>query len=170
MSVTTKTSATAVGISAGIGVLVLFFYAIALATLSDLRSSDAAGNAYAQAFGAIEIIVLWLLLTALEFLARPHIPPFLWPIAIPELVPPLVVAFCFWALLPSTHVRVPAVYAGGIAWGAIFLLCISIMPMLQTRNAENEKFVAGREKYAADFAKLPMDSAALGLGSLSGNA
>jgi len=191
MSVTTKTSATAVGISAGIGVLVLFFYAIALATLSDLRSSDAAGNAYAQAFGAIEIIVLWLLLallaiiawakgdmpvwtviaaailvpvsgfvtmTALELLARPHIPPFLWPIAIPALVPPLVVAFCFWALLPSTHVRVPAVYAGGIAWGAIFLLSISIMPMLQTRNAENEKFVAGREKYAADFAKLPMDS------------
>ncbi|MGB9298086.1 MAG: hypothetical protein WCB52_17990, partial [Pseudolabrys sp.] len=111
------------------------------------------GNAYAQAFGAIEIIVLWLLLavlaiiawakgdmpawtviaaailvpvsgfvtmTALELLARPHIPPFLWPIAIPALVPPLVVAFCFWALLPSTHVRVPAVYAGGIAWARSF--------------------------------------------------
>ena len=69
MSVTTRTSATAVGISAGIGVLVLFFYAIALATLSDLRSSDAAGNAYAQAFGAIEIIVLWLLLAVLAIIA-----------------------------------------------------------------------------------------------------
>ena len=191
MSVTTKTSATAVGISAGIGVLVLFFYAIALATLSDLRSSDAAGNAYAQAFGAIEIIVLWLLLavlaiiawakgdmpawtviaaailvpvsgfvtmTALELLARPHIPPFLWPIVIPALAPPLVVAFCFWALLPSTHARVPAIYAGGIAWGAILLLCISIMPMFQTRNAEHDQIEAGRAKNAADFAKLTVDS------------
>lgn len=191
MPVTTKTSAAAVGISAGISVLVLLFYAIALATFSDLRSSDAAGNAYAQAFGAIEIIVLWLLLavlaiiawakgdmpawtviaaailvpvsgfvtmTAMELLSRPHIPPFLWPIVIPVLVPPLVVAFCFWALLPSTHVRVPVVYAGGVIWGAILLLCVSILPMLQTRNAENEKFVVGREKYAADFAKLPLDS------------
>ena len=33
------------------------------------RSSDAAGNAYAQAFGAIEVIALWLLLAVLGLMA-----------------------------------------------------------------------------------------------------
>src|SRR5947207_3591552 len=186
-----KAPAAAIGISAGLSVLVLLFYVLVLATLSDLQGSDAAGNAYARAFGAIEVVVLWLLLaillivagikgaipapaiiaaailvpvsgfvamTALELLARPHIPPFLWPIAIPALVPPLVVAFCFWALLLSTHTRVPVVYAAGAALSVILLLCISILPMLQARHAADEKFIAGREKYAADFAKMPADS------------
>ena len=44
----------------------------------------------------------------LGLLARPGVPPFLWPLVIPAGVPPLVVAFAFWALLPRQHV-VPSV-------------------------------------------------------------
>src|SRR5260370_1327222 len=47
----------------------LLFYALQIATLSDLASSDAAGNAYAQAYGAIEIIFLWILLCAIRLIA-----------------------------------------------------------------------------------------------------
>jgi len=54
---------------AALSVLALLVYAITLATLADLAGSDAAGNAYAQAFGAIEIILLWLLLAVLMMIA-----------------------------------------------------------------------------------------------------
>jgi len=59
--------ATAVGV--GLAVLALMVYALMLATLSDLAGSDAAGNAYARAYGAIEIIVLWLLLALMTAIA-----------------------------------------------------------------------------------------------------
>ncbi|HTQ84050.1 MAG TPA: hypothetical protein VMI47_12360, partial [Pseudolabrys sp.] len=59
--------ATAVGV--GLAVLALMVYALMLATLSDLAGSDAAGNAYARAYGAIEIVVLWLLLALMTAIA-----------------------------------------------------------------------------------------------------
>ena len=59
----------ALGASIGITILAFVFWTIALATLSDLRGSDAAGNAMAQAYSAIEIIVLWLLLAILTVIA-----------------------------------------------------------------------------------------------------
>src|SRR5215471_4150678 len=191
MTEPTRSSAGAIGFAAIVSVLIALLYILALSTLSNLRGSDAAGNAYAQAFGAIEVVVLWLLLatlafvaiikgavpklaiiaavilvpasgfvamTALELLSRPHIPPFLWPLVIPAVVPPLIVGFSFWALLPSLHARVPGMLAGAFAWGAILATCVAILPMLHARQAVDEKFVADRAKYAADFAKLPPDS------------
>jgi len=175
----------------GLSLLILLLWILALATLSDLAGSDAAGNALARAYGAIEIIALWLLLgilalvawakgampiaaalaaailipasglasiSALELLAKPQDAPFLWPIVIPALAPPLVVAFCYWALLPQVRSRVRALVAGGTAWTAILVLCLSILPMMKMRDAANEKFAATREKYAIDFSKMPADS------------
>src|SRR5215472_3105401 len=49
----------------GLSVLILLAWVGQLATLSDLSGSDPAGNALAQAFGALEIIVLWGLLAVL---------------------------------------------------------------------------------------------------------
>jgi hypothetical protein len=191
MSASTKAPAAAVGFSAGLIVLVLLFYALTLATLADLAGSDPAGNALARAYGAIEVIALWLLLAtlviiawakgtmptiaaiaaailvpasgfatmiALDLLAKPEVSPFLWPIAVPALVPPLIVAFCFWTLLPATHVLVPAAFAGAITWGAILVLCASILPMQQMRGAAEAKVTAAREKYTVDFATMPADS------------
>ncbi len=62
---TEKLSPGSVGLCAGLSMLALLFYALALATFSDLASSDAAGNGYAQACGAIEIVFLSTLLAVL---------------------------------------------------------------------------------------------------------
>ena len=191
MPAPTKASPAAVIIAGGLSLLILLLWILVLATLSDLAASDPAGNALARAYGAIEIIALWLLLgvlalvawakgampipaaiaaailipasgfvsvSALELLAKPQDAPFLWPIAIPALVPPLVVAFCFWALLPQIQARMPALFAAGTAWTAILILCLSILPMMKMRDAANERFAATREKYAVDFAKMAADA------------
>jgi hypothetical protein len=186
-----KASAGAVTATIGFSVLALLFYAIALATLADLASSDMAGNAYAQVFSTIEVTILWLLLAvitiiagvkgvmpvpaglaaallipasgfvtieALELLARPEVKPFLWPLVIPAAIPPLVVAFCFWSLLPKIRAAIPAGIAGGIVWGGVLVLCLAIVPLMQIRQNAKDQFAAGRAKYAEDFAKLTADA------------
>ncbi len=188
---TKKLSPGSVGLSAGLSLLALLFYALQIATLADLAGSDPAGNAYAQAYGAIEIIFLWALLAvlvliaylkgeiakpalaaavilvpascvvafeALELLSRPHVSPFLWPLVIPALIPPLVVAYCFWALLPDMRAKIPARIAGGIVWGAVLVLCFAIVPLEQIRRAANEKIADALEKFDADYAGLPADA------------
>ena len=64
-----KTPPYALAVSLGFGVLALLLWVLALATLSDLAGSDAAGNGYAQAYAAVEIIVLWLLLAVIALIA-----------------------------------------------------------------------------------------------------
>ncbi len=64
-----KAAPVAIVVSIGLGVLALMFWVLALATLSDLVGSDAAGNGYAQAYAAIEIIVLWGLLALIALIA-----------------------------------------------------------------------------------------------------
>jgi hypothetical protein len=181
----------AVGIGIGLSVLILLLWALTLATLADLAGSDAAGNALAQAYAAIELIALWLLLAALAglawlkgkmpgpaalaalilipasgfaalevltLLAKPEVAPFRWPIVIPALVPVLLVMFCFWALLPRLRAAIPARAAAGAVWGAILILCLSILPFQQMRDRARAHEAAARDKYAADFANLPADS------------
>jgi hypothetical protein len=186
-----KISPGSVGLSTGLSLLALLFYALQIATLADLAGSDAAGNAYAQAYGAIEIIFLWSLLVVLVFIAflkgdipkpalaaavilvpasgfvafevlellsRPYQPPHLWPLIIPALIPPLVVAYCFWALLPEMRAKIPAHIVGGVIWGAVLILCFAIVPFDQTRQAADQRITAALEKYDADLAKLPADA------------
>lgn len=191
MSDTKKLSVAAVGVSTLLSVFALLIYLVQLATLTELASSDAAGNGYAQAFGAIEIILLWILLSALtliafvkgdmakpaavaalvlvpasgliafvvlELLSRPYQPPHLWPLVIPAAIPPLVVAYCFWALLPALRARIPARLAGVAVWGLVFLLCAAIVPFDKVRNAADDRDAAVQEKYEADLARLPPDA------------
>ncbi|HEX5210903.1 MAG TPA: hypothetical protein VFW22_04125 [Pseudolabrys sp.] len=186
-----KTSFAAVGVTIGLGVLALLFWLVALATLSDLAGSDAAGNGYAQAFAAIEIVVLWSLLAlialiagvkgamawpsaiaatilipasavisfeVLGLLSRPHLPPFLWPLVIPAAVPPLVLAFSLWALIPPLHTIIGPRLAGGFVWGLVLLLCLAIVPLQRIRNEADDRIAAALEKYNADLAKLPADA------------
>jgi hypothetical protein len=186
-----KFSQGAVGLSAGLSLLALVFYALQVATLADLAGSDAAGNGYAQAYGAIEIIFLWGLLAvltliaglkgaipvpvvlaavflipasgfvtlaALELLSRPYQSPFLWPLVIPALIPPLVVAYCLWALLPWMRVKIPARVAGGVIWGTILVLCFAILPLQKIREHADDRVAAAREKLDADYAALPTNA------------
>lgn len=64
-----KVAPAAIGVSIGLGILALLIWALTLATLADLAGSDAAGNAYAQAYAAIEIIILWSLLATIAIIA-----------------------------------------------------------------------------------------------------
>ena len=191
MSTNPKASGLTILADLGLSVLILLAWVGELATLSDLSRSDPAGNALAQAFGVLEIIVLWGLLTVLavlaaikgampraaalaiiilipasgfaamtaaELLAAPDVAPFIWPIIIPALGPPLIVTFCFWALLPSMRATVPASIATGIGCGATFVLSLSILPMIQIRDSAIEREAALRTKWEADFTKLPANS------------
>jgi hypothetical protein len=160
-----------------------------LATVASLGHSDAAGNGIGEAYAAIQIIILWLLLTSItiiaslkgtaprpaivaaliivpvsgfvamaaaDLLARPDSAPFLWPVAIPALVPPLVAVWCFAALLGSGH----SARIGVVALPAIALaVCLSIWPLSLVRKAVNDLETARLEKYDADLARVPANAA-----------
>jgi len=174
-----------------LGVLALLIYGLCLAGLSDLASSDAAGNAYSQAYTAIALIALWLLLAvialvafvkggmpppaamlalvlipvsgfvsleALELLSRPNMPPFLWPMIIPAGVPPLVYAFCLWALLPQLRAAIPAPFAATFVWGSVAILCVAIVAFDQTRANFRDREAAKIAQMDADYASRPADA------------
>jgi hypothetical protein len=186
-----KLSPGSVGLSAGVSVLALLFYALQVATLADLAGSDAAGNAYAQANGAIEIIFLWALLAvlmliaflkgavpkpavlaavilvpvsgvvafaALELLSKPYLSPFRWPLVLPVLMPPLIVAYCFWALLPGLRAKFTAHVTAEVIWGAVLMLCVAIVPLQQLRERALDVIDQELTKYNEDYAKLAADA------------
>ncbi|HVZ50522.1 MAG TPA: hypothetical protein VG986_01030 [Pseudolabrys sp.] len=175
----------------GLSLLILLIWALGLSLLSDLRGSDAAGNAIAQAYAAFAMIAVWLLLAvlglvaavkgnypaaagiaalvlylasalasmaALDLLSHPEVTPFLWPLTVPALAPPLIIAFCFWTLLPGLQAVLPARFAATAILGALFVVCIAIVPMMWLRAAAVEKVVAQRAQHARDFARIPADS------------
>jgi len=64
-----KHSSAAAAVCIALSVLALMFWLLSVATLTDLAGSDAAGNAYAQAYAAIELIILWALLAIIAVVA-----------------------------------------------------------------------------------------------------
>ena len=95
---------------------------------------------------------------ALDLLSRPYQPPHLWPLIIPASIPPLVIAYCFWALLPGLRAAIPARLTGAVVWGLVFILCVAIVPFDKVRVAADKRDAAVLEKYEADLAKLPSDA------------
>jgi hypothetical protein len=91
----------------------------------------------------------------LGLLSRPYQPPHLWPLIIPAAIPPLVIVYCFWALLPALRAAIPRLVAGGAVWGLVFLLCAAIVPFDKIRKAADDRDTAVLEKYEADLAKVP---------------
>ncbi len=95
---------------------------------------------------------------AQDLLGDPRSPPYYWPIMQPALVPPLIVLFCVWALAPRLRSAIPAVLAGGVAWGAVLILCLAIVPMGMRRDADDERVAAAAAKAHAEFVALPPDA------------
>lgn len=186
-----KASPAAAGVGIALAVVILLLYAVVVSALSNLAGSDAAGNALSQAYGAIALIALWVLLAALviiacikgaaprwaaaialvlvpvsgvvammalDLLSHPDMPPHLWPLVIPAAVPPLLLAFSFWTLLPSWHGKLPAPLAAGVALGGTVIVCLAIVPMLQARGRAVDQLMAERAKYDADLARLSPDA------------
>lgn len=176
-------------IAAGIvlSVVILLLWGLQLATLASFGRSDAAGNGLAEAYAAILMIVLWVLLmvltilaaargaaprpvvvaalaivpvsgfvasAAVGLLAQPDIAPFRWPVVIPALVPPLIVA---WALFALSAARLPSARSGvvaGVLLAAIVAVCVTIWPLSQMRKAVDDGEVARLQKYDAGLAVL----------------
>jgi hypothetical protein len=95
---------------------------------------------------------------AMDLLTRPGAPPFMWPIITPALVPPLVIAFCFWALIPSLRAALPVGPVAGAVWGSILILSIAIGPMRHLRLQYDAKVAAEHTLREAEFASLPADT------------
>ena len=102
----------------------------------------------------------WAAMAALDLLARPHLAPFYWPIIVPAGVPPLVVSFCLWTLLPvpALHRGIPANIAAGVSWGAILILSLAILPMNQVRDQVYVEQAAEAAKWDAALAGMPADA------------
>jgi hypothetical protein len=108
-----------------------------------------------QAAGAAVILIPasgFAAMTALGLLADHNAPPFLWPIVTPALVPPLVVVFAFWTLVPGLRSTVPAVVAAGLAWGVTLLLCICLWPMADIRHRAEQREADVQVRLATDYA------------------
>jgi hypothetical protein len=174
-----------------LAVAVLLFWVLQLAMSSDLASSDAAGNAMAQGFTALELILLWLLLAilvivacvkgalpwhvvgaalvllltsglaangALDLLAHPGKPPFLWPMAVTALTAPCLVAFSLWARVPALRATVPLRSAVAITLGGAALASALIFPMIAVREHADAQVAEALAKWEAEFRRLSRDS------------
>ena len=96
-------------------------------------------------------------LIALGLLSSNDVPPFLWPIVVPALVPPLIIGFSVWTLVPKSR-AIPAEFAIGAAWGTTLVLCLALWPMQQMRDRYEEHLAALDAKWADDFARLAPDA------------
>ena len=95
---------------------------------------------------------------ALDLLTKPSLPSHYWPIIVPALVPLLVVAFCFWALLPTLNTRVSGAVAGGVVWGGVLILCLAVIPMQQVRQRVLDEREAARVRFNAELGAVPADA------------
>jgi hypothetical protein len=116
------------------------------------------GTAPRPAIAAALVIVPvsgFVAMDAADLLARSHLSPFLWPIVIAAAIPPLVVAWCFAALLGSGRVARIGVAA---LPGATLAVCLLIWPLSRMRNAVDDLETARLEKYDADLARVPANA------------
>jgi len=95
---------------------------------------------------------------AMDLLTKPSVTPFMWPIITPAVVPPLVIAFCFWALVPSLRSAVPIWPVAAIVWGSILIVSVAIGPMRHLRQQFDAQQAANYARVDAEFASLPADA------------
>ena len=69
MDTAKKPSTSGMGASIALGAVALLFWLIGVAVMSDLGRSDAAGNAMGEAYAAIALCILYLVLTILAIMA-----------------------------------------------------------------------------------------------------
>jgi hypothetical protein len=133
-----------------------------LSTLTSVGSSDAAGNALASAFAAIEGALLWLVLGILLLIGgvQGRMPPsgaigallllplsavaavtaseiytddHGWTILVPVVLPPLFAGYAVWARLPALHQVLRPLPTGALVGLAVAAL--SIVPLVQSHQA-----------------------------------
>ncbi|AXK82454.1 hypothetical protein DW352_19180 [Pseudolabrys taiwanensis] len=134
--------------------IILLWGLLALIALIAFVKGDMPG--WAAVAAAVLIPVSGLVtFGVLGLMTEPQLAPYRWPLVIPAAMPPLVIAFCLWALLPGTHTYVPAPLAGGAAWGLVLLLCVAYLPMQRARDAAHAREAADLAKYEAALNAVP---------------
>ncbi|HEU0084991.1 MAG TPA: hypothetical protein VFQ87_19235, partial [Bradyrhizobium sp.] len=176
-----KPSKGAISVSIVLAVIAGLLWLLSLATLADLGRSDAAGNALGEAYAAIQIIALWMLLSVMTVIAavKGRAP---WPaIAATVVIVPLsgVLAMSAMALLTRAHlppflwpIVIPAAIPPlvllwcflslqGRAGNAIAALpaamlavCLLIEPLSLTRKTVDDRQTARLQKYDADLERV----------------
>ena len=91
-------------------------------------------------------------------LAQPNTAPFLWPVIIPALVPPLIVAWGLFALSAARLRPETSRVVAGVLLAAIVAVCVTIWPLSQMRKAVDDGQAARLQKYDADLAALPANA------------
>lgn len=185
------TSAGAVAAAYGLAALALLAWLILLPGLASLDSSDAAGNAMAQAFAALQAVIVWILLAivallgwakgrmpawaglaalllvpgsciaafgALDLLSHPNMSPFAWPVVALAGPPPLIVAYCLWAITPPLRARLPGNVVSIAVWGAVAALSVSVAPMQAMRAAVVQKQADALAAWRAEVDATPADA------------
>jgi len=91
-------------------------------------------------------------MAAADLLARAYLSPFLWPLVIPAVVPPLVVIWCFLALRGRARMA-------GIVLGALpvvmVAVCLLIQPLSLMRRAVDDVENRAAAEYDTDLARVP---------------
>ena len=97
-------------------------------------------------------------MVALHLLSEPRQPPFLWPLIVPAIVPPLIVVFSCCVLIPAVRALIPVSVTAATVWGTTLVVCLAVLPMLHVRDLARQQQTATAEKYAADYARLAPDA------------
>src|SRR5271169_716463 len=169
-----STSSGAAALGVVLAFIALLLTILVVAALSDLRGSDAAGNAMSQGFAALGLFALFALVAAVallaalsgdmpqigkigtlilvalwfaaswgafEMLSGPSTPAGQWPLAIPALGPPLIAAYCLWALISTLRAAAPERVAA-VALAALALVCSAFLPLSMIHDAALEREAA----------------------------
>src|SRR4051812_21571180 len=176
-----KASNGTVSIIIVLAVIAALLWLLSLATLASLGHSDAAGNALGQAYAAIQIIALWLMLSLMTVIAAVK-GTARWPaIAAALVIVPLsgFAAMSAANLLTRAHLPPylwPIVIPGAVPplvvlWcflslqgrariaiaafpAAILAVCLLIQPLSLVRKASDDQETARLQKYDSDLALL----------------
>jgi hypothetical protein len=183
--VPTRPSNGATAASIVLSVIAGLLWALSLATLASLGNSDAAGNGIGEAYAAIQIILLWSLLTIMTIIAsikggapKPAIVAALVIVpasgfvamAAADLLARAHLSPFLWPLvIPAAIPPLAVVWCflalrgptriAGAALGALpvamLAVCLLIQPLSLMRKAVNDAETARLEKYDADLARVP---------------
>jgi hypothetical protein len=186
--VPTRPSNGATATSIVLSIIAGLLWVLSLATLASLGNSDAAGNGIGEAYAAIQIILLWSLLTIMTVIAsvkgaapKPALAAALVIVpasgfvamAAADLLARAYLSPFLWPLvIPAAVPPLVVIWCflalrgrtrlAGLALGALpvvmVAVCLLIQPLSLMRKAVNDRETARLQKYDADLGRVPPDA------------
>jgi hypothetical protein len=95
---------------------------------------------------------------ALALLARPDVPPHLWPLVALVAPPPLIVAYDLWVMTAPLRDRLPARLVAIVVWGGVLAASVSVVAMNALRVAELHKEAEASAQWRDEVAAVPADA------------